>query len=136
MAVARERHGARVHAPLSSYCTADGRPTDALWFNIPLRTRRTIAACLNLAYALHFFTFGMHCIYRSYIAGQTWPGAFWQNLPFVLSISMAVTGGVLQGKAEAALIKVSVPRPATAYCLHLRLHTPLTACPCKCAGTP
>ena len=47
----------------------------------------------------------MHMVWRSYVEGQTWPGAFWQNFPFVLSIVFAVWGGVLQGKAEDAVVK-------------------------------
>ena len=94
-----------------------GRPTQSLWFNLPVGRRRTIALLLNLAWILHFVCLLMHQVYVSYVEGQTWPGAFAQNLPFVLSIGCAIAGGVLQGKAEAALMaakpEIYPPRPAS-----------------------
>jgi hypothetical protein len=47
----------------------------------------------------------MHVVYQSYVEGQTWPGAFAQNFPFITSIACAVAGGLTQDDAEARLIK-------------------------------
>ena len=93
-----------------------GRPCAALWFNIPRRRRRTIAMLLNAAYLLHFLTLAMHIDYWTYYYSQQYYGALAQNLPFVTSIGCAIGGGVMQAKAEDALIKahpdVYPPRPA------------------------
>jgi len=86
-------------------CDFYGRPTDALWFNIPTKTRFHIALLLNGAYIFHFWSLAMHMVFQTYVQGQTWPGAFWQNFPFVSSIIMAIWGGVMQGKAEDTLQK-------------------------------
>ena len=140
-------HGIRTHVPsllMPSNCpchpTAHAIPAHAAYSIAPTlapigsavastigstigrhRRRRTIAVLLNLAYALHFLTLAMHAVYGSFIEGQTWPGAFAQNSPFLLSIATAIAGGVLQGKAEDALIAgnpdVYPPRPA-AYLKH------------------
>ena len=85
-------------------CDFYGRPTNAMWFNLPVRTRRWIALWLNLAYIMHFVCLMEHIVYQSFLEGQTWPGGFAQNLPFVLSMIAAMTGGILQSKAEDALI--------------------------------
>ena len=94
-----------------------GRPTQSLWFNLPVGRRRAIALLLNLAWFLHFVCLVMHQVYVSYVEGQTWPGAFAQNLPFVLSIGCAIAGGVLQDKAESAVMaakpEIYPPRPAS-----------------------
>jgi len=82
-----------------------GRPTNELWFNLPKTTRRRIAVLLNVAYIAHFASLTMQLVYQSYVEGQTWPGAFAQNLPFVVSVMCAVAGGVLQSNAEDKLLK-------------------------------
>ena len=81
-----------------------GRPTGAMWFHIPVRTRRYVAILLNLAWVAHFVCLAMHAVYVEYIDSQTWPGAFAQNLPFALSIIFMVMAGVAQGKAENKLV--------------------------------
>jgi len=86
-------------------CDFYGRPTDALWFNIPRKTRLYIAILLNLAWIFHFWSLAMHIVWYTYVQGQTWPGAFWQNLPFVSSIIFAICGGVMQGKAQDVVQK-------------------------------
>lgn len=66
------------HAFCSRRSCADGhdfygRPTTALWFNLPLHRRRVIAVLLNLAYAMHFGSFASHAVYQSYLEGQVRP---------------------------------------------------------------
>ena len=80
-----------------------GRPTTALWFWIPRPTRRWIAVLLNLAWLLHFVCVAMHCVWRTYIESQTWPGALLQNLPFGLSIACQCAAGAAQARAERRL---------------------------------
>ena len=58
----------------------------------------------------------MHEVYWSFLDGQTWPGAFAENFPFLLSITCAIAGGVMQGKAESRLMAANPelypPRPS------------------------
>lgn len=82
-----------------------GRPTNAMWFSLPRRRRRQISLLLNCAYAFHFASLAMHRVYYTYLEGQTWPGVFWQNLPFLLSIGSQIAAGVIQGKAETEVRK-------------------------------
>ena len=81
-----------------------GRPTKALWFWIATATRRWLAVLLNLAWVFHFVCLAMHFVWPTYIEGQTWPGVFAQNLPFVLSIACQVAAGIIQGRAEKQLL--------------------------------
>lgn len=82
-----------------------GRRTDQLWFNLPRSTRRYVAVLLNVAWVSHFASLGMHVLYPSYVEGRTWPGAFAQNVPFVLSLGTALAGAVLQSNAEEVLLR-------------------------------
>ena len=113
-----------------------GRPTAAMWFNLSIRSRRWIALWLNLAYVFHFVCLMEHIVYQSFLEGQTWPGGFAQNLPFVLSIAAAITGGVLQGRAEEQLIRSRPecypPRPVV-YFKTAALKWWRGACACGCA---
>ena len=94
-----------------------GRRTETLWFQLPVRDRRVISVLLNLAYILHYVSQTTHVIYHTYVEGQTWPGAFAQNAPFITSIVCAVAAGKVQEKAEdkvmAANPKVYPPRLGT-----------------------
>jgi hypothetical protein len=94
-----------------------GRRTETLWFQLPVRDRRVISVLLNLAYILHYASQTTHLIYYTYVEGQTWPGAFAQNAPFISSIVCAVAAGIVQEKAEdkvmAANPKVYPPRLGT-----------------------
>ena len=80
-----------------------GRRTTSLWFCLPRRERRLIAVLLNLAWVFHFACLTMHLVYQSYLEGQTWPGAFWQNSFFVLSIVSQVCAYRVQDAAERKL---------------------------------
>ena len=86
-----------------------GRRTETLWFQLPVRDRRVISVLLNLAYILHYASQTTHLIYYTYVEGQTWPGAFAQNAPFITSIVCAVAAGIVQEKAED---KVMTANPA------------------------
>ena len=75
-----------------------------IWFNLPIRDRRRISVLLNVAYIMHFVSQAFHLVYYTYVEGQTWPGAFAQNVPFVLSIFATVAAGILQERCENVLI--------------------------------
>ena len=77
-----------------------GRPTEALWFHLPVSSRRWIAALLNLGWIAHFTTVGTHSYFWTYVQLQTWPGTLANNLPFALSVLGPALAGVIQGKAE------------------------------------
>ena len=72
------------------------RPTDITWFQIPRWKRKAITATLVLSVLLHITTLIMHSVYSGYLEGQTWPGVFAQNCPFILSLICNVVGGNLQ----------------------------------------
>jgi len=76
----------------------------SLWFHLPVRSRQWVALGLNLGWMAHFTTLGTHLHYFSYIAGQTWPGTFANNLPFAISILGPMLGGCVQNAAEEKLI--------------------------------
>ena len=82
-----------------------GRPTEALWFHLEVRTRRWIAFWLNLAWVSHFVCLATQLHYWSYMANQTMPGVLATMLPFGMSILAQVVGGCVQSNAETALIK-------------------------------
>ena len=46
----------------------------------------------------------MHSVYVSYLEGQTWPGAFWQNLFFLASITSQMIAFRVQDTAEKKLL--------------------------------
>ena len=105
------------HRPREPGVDFYGRKTKTLWFQLPVRDRRVISVLLNLAYILHYASQTAHCIYSTYVEGQTWPGAFAQNAPFITSIVCAIAAGCVQEKAEdkvrAAHPKVYPPRRIT-----------------------
>jgi hypothetical protein len=105
------------HRPREPGLDFYGRRTKTLWFQLPVRDRRVISVLLNLAYILHYASQTTHVIYHTYVEGQTWPGAFAQNAPFITSIVCAVAAGKVQEKAEdkvmAANPEVYPPRLGT-----------------------
>ena len=105
------------HRPSEAGVDFYGRPTDAMWFNIPKRTRRKIAVGLNLAWMSHFACVATHLVWSEYIQGQTFPGLLYHNLPFVMSIFFQVSAAVAQTRAENVLIAEQPerfpPRPIT-----------------------
>jgi hypothetical protein len=79
----------------------------SIWFCLPRAKRRLIALLLNGAWAFHFACLAMHFVYQSYLEGQTWPGAFWQNIFFLLSIGSQMGAYQVQDRAEAQLRKLA-----------------------------
>jgi len=77
-----------------------GRPTETMWFQLPAADRKKISVLLNVAYIAHFASQASHIIFYTYVEGQTWPGAFAQNVPFVASIAATVAAGIMQEHAE------------------------------------
>ena len=109
------------HRPSEAGVDFYGRPSDALWFNIPKDRRRRIAVGLNMAWIAHFVCLATHMLYSEYIEGQTFPGILFHNLPFVLSITFQVMAAVSQSKAENVLIAEQPERfPQKAF--HIAKH--------------
>lgn len=94
-----------------------GRPTDALWFNLPRATRRRISMALNLAWMSHFAALGTHIVWPEYIESTTWPHVLYQNLPEILSLFFQFTAARAQDRAEDRLIAADPqrfpPKPLT-----------------------
>jgi len=81
-----------------------GRPTEAMWFHLPIAARRNIAICLNIGWVAHYISLVCHMAYWEYWTTQTLPGMLAVNLPFVTSILFPIIGGCIQGCAEAKVI--------------------------------
>jgi len=101
-----------------------GRPTDALWFNLPRTTRRHISLGLNLAWMFHFAALATHIVWPEYIESTTWPHVVYQNLPEIFSLIFQLTAGRAQARAEARLIAEDPerfpPKPLTLVLLGWR----------------
>lgn len=80
-----------------------GRETDLSRFKFTKGKGRIISVLENLAVIFHMLSLLGHLQYRSYLAGQTWPGAAMQNVPFVLSILCMVAGGIVEMRAHNAI---------------------------------
>ena len=46
------------------------------------------------------FALIFHVVWFTYLAGQTWPGAFLQNFPLLMQLPGQIAASTLQGKAE------------------------------------
>ncbi len=93
-----KRHGGKVGVDFY------GRPTEALWFHLPLFSRKCVAWCLNIGWVAHYASLITHCVYWPYWDTQHMPGAIAVNLPFIVSILFPIIGGVIQGNAEEKVI--------------------------------
>jgi hypothetical protein len=87
-----------------------GRPTEALWFHLPMRTRKIVAWCLNIGYVAHYVSLGTHIYYWEYWDTQGMPGAPAVNIPFIISIVAPIIGAQFQGAAEKAVMKANPKR--------------------------
>ena len=87
-----------------------GRPTEALWFHLPVHTRKIVAWCLNIGYVAHYVSLGIHIYYWEYWDTQGMPGAPAVNIPFIISIVVPIIGAQFQGAAEKAVIKANPKR--------------------------
>ena len=76
------------------------RPTEAIWFFLPPRTRRTIALWLLIAALAQILALVCHIVWWSYISGQTFPGVLMQNVWLVLQFACLGVAGHVQGKSE------------------------------------
>jgi hypothetical protein len=77
-----------------------GRPTEALWFHLPMHTRKIVAWCLNIGYVAHYVSLGTHIYYWEYWDTQGMPGAPAVNIPFIISIVVPIIGAQFQGGDE------------------------------------
>ena len=83
-----------------------GRDTEAVWFHLPVSSRRAISLGLNIAWVCHFLSLLGHLVFWSYAAGKTLPGALAQNVPFVLSLASQVRALAV----EPSLHRCKAPR--------------------------
>ena len=84
-------------------CDFYGRPTEAIWFHIPERSRKLIALNLLLSCAFHFATQATRFVYPDYVSSNSLPGVVPVNVTFVLSIVFAICAAIVQGRAEKRL---------------------------------
>ena len=87
-----------------------GRPTEALWFHLPVHTRKIVAWCLNIGYVAHYVSLGTHIYYWEYWDTQGMPGAPAVNIPFIISIVVPIIGAQFQGAAEKTVMKANPKR--------------------------
>ena len=80
-----------------------GRPSESLWFNLPRKDRRAIAFWLLWAMATQICAAIFHIMWFEYLSGQTWPGAFLQNVWLPLQFVGQIAASVIQAKAEKKL---------------------------------
>ena len=80
-----------------------GRASESLWFHLPQRKRAIVASLLVLSLGAQTLMIIFHLTWLSYLAGQTWPGAFLQNIWIPLQIGGQVGAQIVQGKEEAKL---------------------------------
>jgi hypothetical protein len=84
-----------------------GRPTEALWFLLPVRRRRLIAVLLLVAVFFHYANQAAHIYWSSYEESMEGPTAIPVTATFLLSVLFSIIAGAVQGRAESKLIKQS-----------------------------
>ena len=84
-----------------------GRPTEALWFLLPIKRRRLIAVLLLIAVLFHYANQAAHIYWSSYEESMEGPTAIPVTATFLLSVLYSIIAGVVQGRAESQLIKQS-----------------------------
>eukprot|EP00322_Chrysochromulina_rotalis_P010242 CAMPEP_0115835362 /NCGR_PEP_ID=MMETSP0287-20121206/4155_1 /TAXON_ID=412157 /ORGANISM="Chrysochromulina rotalis, Strain UIO044" /LENGTH=450 /DNA_ID=CAMNT_0003288817 /DNA_START=60 /DNA_END=1412 /DNA_ORIENTATION=+ len=78
-----------------------GRPTESMWFHLPLKSRKRIAMLNLIALLLQIPDCLFHaCIFWEYLEIQIWPGNVMTNLPLVGQLSMQVAAAYLLVRAE------------------------------------
>jgi len=87
-----------------------GRPTEAIWFHIPRRTRCLIICLLLSSTASHFATQSSRFIYPSYTASNSMPGVVVCNATFIASMVLGIIAGFVQSTAERQLVKAHPER--------------------------
>eukprot|EP00322_Chrysochromulina_rotalis_P005176 CAMPEP_0115831738 /NCGR_PEP_ID=MMETSP0287-20121206/2295_1 /TAXON_ID=412157 /ORGANISM="Chrysochromulina rotalis, Strain UIO044" /LENGTH=509 /DNA_ID=CAMNT_0003285097 /DNA_START=46 /DNA_END=1575 /DNA_ORIENTATION=- len=98
------------HAFLSKRDLTDGtdfygRPTEAVWFHIPLKWRKRIALLLMGDFGFHYLCQICHLIWYSYETSENPPGNIPTMITFLSSIACGISAGVSQGKQEELLHK-------------------------------
>jgi len=82
-----------------------GRPTEAVWFHIPLKWRKRIALLLFGDFFLHYICQLCHIIWYTYEMSENPPGNIPTMIAFLSSICCGIAGGVIQGGQEKELHK-------------------------------
>ena len=117
---------AGVHYPALPGCDFYGRPTDALWFHIPLRKRGWIVAMLLSDFVFHYLSQFFRMNWSTFVASDGFftPGATLINATFLLALVTGITGGVIQGREQKKLYKSHPgrfpPDPITAMITRMR----------------
>ena len=87
-----------------------GRATEALWFHIPRRPRGVVTFCLLASTFCHYTMQTFRLLFHDYEGLTSTAGNVLVNVPFALSILLAVAGGIVQGNAEKRLIAANPGR--------------------------
>ncbi|KAL7581729.1 hypothetical protein ACA910_022267 [Epithemia clementina (nom. ined.)] len=72
-----------------------GLPTDDPWFHVPRNKRCVILFFLQLNCFFQYANQICRDLFYTYDQGEEWPGNFWVNIFFVLSLAWAVIGALL-----------------------------------------
>jgi len=88
-----------------------GRPTESMWFHLPLKSRKTISMLNLIALLLQIPDCLFHAlIFWEYLEIQIWPGIVLTNLPLVGQLSMQVAAACLQVRAESRVRRAQPDR--------------------------
>ena len=100
-----------------------GRPTSAIWFHIPNRTRAYIITNLLLASVFQFINQGTRIVFNSYELSDEMPGVVWVNVFFFAGFPVTIVAARSQWKAEEALRAVDPDRfpPGAVEVLQMKL---------------
>jgi hypothetical protein len=80
-----------------------GRPTAAVWFNVPRRARVRLVVLLLLNSALQYVHQSLHFVYHTYDKITTMPGMLLLGLTMVGSAGCGIAAGVYQWRCEMRL---------------------------------
>ena len=97
-----------------------GRPTEAIWFHLPSRSRLIVAICLCCSVVSHFATQATRFVWSDFEASNEMPGLVPINVTAVGSIVFAIAGAIVQGTQESKLKKLHPERYPPGVDQHLK----------------
>ena len=87
-----------------------GNPTEEIWYHISETGRKIIVALLIMNTLTQYANQATRIIYYNYERQSTWPGFFWTNLFFGLSMACAGVAGAIQIYLEERIRKQNPDR--------------------------
>mmetsp|Transcript_16922 Transcript_16922/g.24826 ORF Transcript_16922/g.24826 Transcript_16922/m.24826 type:complete len:359 (-) Transcript_16922:177-1253(-) len=93
--------------PLSVGLDLYGRPTELIWFHIPISRLKIIILLLIANTLTQYANQVTRIVYYSYDLSNNAPGNIWVNVFFAASISCSVLAGIVQIHAENVLRKAN-----------------------------